>query len=197
MKKFLLFGFCLFLFACGRSTPTNYYLLEGNAHYKETSSLTKKNLRIAQVEVADYLNRNNIISRVNGETRLILAEFHIWAEPVASGVRRVLEETLTGPLADAGITVLSSNSESRNTYTLLIDIQRFDGNFNENAILEAKWTLLDENEKAIERGMFAAEEMVNGADYNVLVQTESSLIRNFGNQLAKVLPRLINKSTSR
>lgn len=198
MKNFLLSLACGALLlnaaACGRSTPTNYYLLESGLPPMQAADLPRTTLRVAQVEAPTYLNRNNIVSRVKGETRLILAEFHLWAEPVTNGVRRVVEEILTGPLLDAGITVLPTGTESGGDYVLLLDLQRLDGNFNEKAVLECRWTLLDQDEKPVDRGIFAAEEQVAGADYNTLVGAESSLVRNLGRKLAETLPNLIRRS---
>lgn len=77
--------------ACGRSTPSNFYMFESASSQATVDRLPEKSMRIAQVEVPNYLNRNNIVSRVSGETKLILAEFHLWAEPVANGVHRVIE----------------------------------------------------------------------------------------------------------
>lgn len=183
--------FLLVLTGCGRSTPTNYYLLESSLGPFKADNLPIKSLRVAQVEVPSYLNRNNIVSRVNGEARLILAEFHIWAEPVSAGVRRVIEEMLTRPLLDCGVYVLPTNTASGGDYILLIDVQRLDGNFNEKAVLECRWTLLDKEERPIFRGIFSSDEMVNGADYNLLVGAESKLLRDFGQYLAERLPPLV------
>lgn len=182
---------CLLLCACGRSTPTNYYLLESALGPMQADNLPRKNLRVAQVETPAYLNRNNIVSRVQGQTKLILAEFHLWAEPVSNGVRRVVEEVLTAPLLAAGINVLPSGTENGGDYVLLLDLQRLDGNFNEKAVLECRWTLVDRDEKSLGRGIFSAEEMVNGADYNVLVGAESRLVRGLGAYLAQKLPPLM------
>ncbi|MDE7371843.1 MAG: PqiC family protein, partial [Desulfovibrio sp.] len=153
------------LAGCGRSTPTNYYLLESGMPPVTVDDLPPATLRVAMVEVPSYLNRNNIVSRVAGETRLILAEFHLWAEPVSNGVRRVVEETLTPPLLEAGVTVLPTGPANGGDYVLLIDVQRLDGNFNEKAVLESRWTLLDKKEAQLADGIFAAEEMVEGNDY--------------------------------
>ena len=181
------------LAGCARSTPTNYYLLESGAAPVQTDDLPPTTLRVAMVEVPNYLNRNNIVSRVQGETRLILAEFHLWAEPVSNGVRRVVEETLTRPLLDAGVTVLPSGTANGGDYVLLIDVQRLDGNFNEKAVLESRWTLLDKNDAPLANGIFATEEMVPGADYSILVGAESQLVRRMGDYLAGRLPPLLKK----
>ncbi|WP_165079485.1 MULTISPECIES: PqiC family protein [unclassified Desulfovibrio] len=181
------------LAGCGRSTPTNYYLLESGMPPVTADELPPATLRVAMVEVPSYLNRNNIVSRVAGETRLILAEFHLWAEPVSNGVRRVVEETLTPPLLEAGVTVLPTGTANGGDYVLLIDVQRLDGNFNEKAVLESRWTLLDRKEAPLADGIFAAEEMVEGSDYNVLVAAESRLVRRMGDYLAERLPPLLKR----
>lgn len=179
----------LALCACGRSTPTNYYLLESRLGPIQADNLPAKTLRVAQVEAPAYLNRNNIVSRVQGQTQLILAEFHLWAEPVSNGVRRVVEEVLTKPMLEQGINVLPSGTEERGDYVLLIDLQRLDGNFNEKAVLESRWTLLNSSDRPVGRGIFSAEEHVPGANYNVLVNAEGELVRRFGRYLAGQLPR--------
>lgn len=187
-------GLCMVMAAgCGRSTPTNYYLLESGAAPVQADALPPTTLRVAMVEVPGYLNRNNIVSRVQGETRLILAEFHLWAEPVSNGVRRVVEETLTRPLLERGVTVLPTGAAGGGTYVLALDVQRLDGNFNEKAVLESRWTLLDKDDAPLANGIFSAEEMVPGSDYNVLVGAESRLVRRLGDYLAERLPPLLKR----
>lgn len=189
--RYLLILLFFVIAGCGRSTPTNYYLLESSLGPMQADNLPNKSLRVAQVEAPAYLNRNNIVSRVNNQTKLILAEFHLWAEPVSNGVRRVIEETLTKPLLAQGVNVLPAGTEEGGDYVLVIDLQRLDGNFNEKAVLESRWTLLNKKDQPIERGIFSAEEMVNGADYNILVGAESKLVRDFGQYLAQKLPPLM------
>lgn len=95
---FLLAALLTLLTACGRSTPTNYYLLESSLGPVQADGLPAKSLRVAQVSVPEYLDRSGIVSRVDGQTQLIVAQFHAWAEPVSNGVRRVIQEVLTPPL---------------------------------------------------------------------------------------------------
>lgn len=188
MRAFLIISLFLALSACGRSTPTNYYMLESGGAPLKAEHMPAKTLRVAQVESPGYLNRNNIVSRVQNQSKLILAQFHLWAEPVSNGVRRVVETVLIEPMLAHGISVLPLGTEERGDYVLLIDLQRLDGNFNEKAVLESYWTLLDKNDKPIARGIYSAEEMVPGADYNLLVNAESALVRGFGKHLAQKLP---------
>lgn len=189
LKLFVVALMAAMLCACGRSTPTRYYLLESALGALKTDSMPGRTLRVAQVEAPGYLNRNNIVSRVPGQTELILAEFHLWAEPVSNGVRRVVEEVLTEPMLKSGVNVLPAGTEEHGDYVLLIDLQRLDGNFDQKAVLESRWTLLDKTDKPIASGIYSDEQMVPGATYDILVAMESALVRNFGKFLALELPK--------
>lgn len=188
IQPIFLFLLALALTGCGRSAPTDFYLLESGVTATQVDSMPNKTLRVAQVETPGYLQRNNIVSRIPGQNKLILADFHLWAEPVSNGVRRVVEETLLQPMLASGINVLPPATEERGDFTLLLDVQRLDGNFHDKAVLESWWTLVNREDKPIARGMYSASEMVNGATYNDLVAVESNLVRGFGKYLARKLP---------
>ncbi len=187
----LLAALLTLLTACGRSTPTNYYLLESSLGPVQADGLPAKSLRVGQVTVPEYLDRNGIVSRVDGRTRLIIAEFHAWAEPLGHGVRRLVQETLTPPLLAGGVNVLPSGDESSGDFTLLLDVQRLDGNFDDKAVLEARWSLRNRDDAILGRGIYAAEEMVGGKTYDVLVSAESRLVRRMAEYLSEKLPPLM------
>ncbi len=187
----LLAALLTMLTACGRSAPTRYYLLESALGPVQADGLPAKSLRVAQVNVPEYLDRSGIVRRVDGKSRLIIAEFHAWAEPLSHGIRRVFQETLTPPLLAGGVSVLPSGDEDSGDFTLLLDIQRLDGNFDEKAVLEAHWSLRNRDETILGRGIYAAEEMVRGKSYDVLVNAESSLVRRMAQYLSEKLPPLM------
>lgn len=187
----LLAALLTLLTACGRSAPTSYYLLESSPKAVQADALPAKSLRVGQVNVPEYLDRNGIVSRVNGKSRLIIAEFHAWAEPLSHGVRRVIQETLTPPLLAGGVNVLPSGDEESGDFTLLVEVQRLDGNFNDKAVLEARWSLRNRDDAILGRGIYAAEEAVRGKSYDVLVAAESALVRRMAEYLAEKLPPLM------
>lgn len=191
-RKILLLSLVLLtlLSGCARSTPTRYYLLESALDPVKADTLPSKNLRVAQVTVPDYLDRNSIVSRVNGETELVVSQFHAWAEPVGHGVRRVVQEVLTPPLLAVGLNVLAPGDDTRADYVLLVDLQRLDGNFDSKAVLEARWTLKNRHDDVIARGIYADVEPVEGKTYDVLTAAESRMVRRMGEHLAARLPVL-------
>lgn len=176
------------LCACGRSAPTRYYLLESGQQPVKADSLPAKSLRVAQVSVPEYLDRNNIVCRVNDATQLVVSQFHAWAEPMSNGVRRVVQEVLTPPLLASGFNVLAPADDTRADYVLLVDVQRLDGNFNANAVLEARWTLRDKEDAVLDRGIYADTEPVHGDTYDVLTAAESHMVRRMAEHLAARLP---------
>ncbi|MBQ3059587.1 MAG: membrane integrity-associated transporter subunit PqiC [Desulfovibrio sp.] len=196
LSIFLLFLSALLL-ACGRSTPTTYYLLESSLTPVESIGLPSKSLRVAQISVPAYLDRSGIVSRVTGENRLIIAEFHAWAEPLGQGVRRVLQEALAPPLLLQGFNVLAGNDDDSGDFVLLVDIQRLDGTVKSMAVLEAHWTLQRENGKLLGRGIHVAREPLPGTDadqnqdYNILVGAQSRLLQGMAVALAQKLPPLM------
>ena len=182
----MLFLVCL-LAGCGRSSPSNYYILDSGAVPAAPQILPGKSLRIAQVYIPGYLNRNNMVSRSAGRSNIDLAEFHLWAEPLGAGVGRVLEEILVEPMRNSGVAVLPVGTDSPGDYVLTVDLQRLDGNFNATAVLQCQWTLYDRAERAIRRGQFSAEEPVAGTEYAALADAESRLVQNLANYLAQQL----------
>lgn len=191
----LSFVLVMLLAACGRSVPTRYYLLESAEEPVNADSLPTRSLRVAHVTVPEYLDRNGIICRSAGTTELMISQFHVWAEPVGKGVRRVVQEVLTRPLLTAGITVLAPADEAVGDFVLLVDVQRMDGNFTENAVLEARWMLKNRYSDILAQGIYTDTEPVNDATYDSLVSVESRLVRRMAENLAQHLPRLMREKS--
>ena len=97
----------LLLTACGRSAPTHFYLLDSGQPPLTADSLPAASLSIAPVSVPDYLDRNGLVRRSDGQTRLEVSELDIWAEPLGQGARRVLGEVLAARLLPRGIDVIT------------------------------------------------------------------------------------------
>lgn len=193
----LIIGCFVFLAGCGRSTPTQYYILECAGPALQYENAKNASLRVSMVNVPDYLNRNNIVSRVHGESRLILAEFHLWAEPLCNGIRRVAQEKLARLLVDEKISVIPNGSNAEADYALEIDIIRFDGNFAAPAVLEASWTLFDRDSSVLRSGVYARESSVEGKTYDILVGTESRLLHAMVEDIAPLIAEIINRQRNR
>lgn len=185
---YIFLALTVLLVGCGRTTPTKYYLLESRLAPVSADSLPSKSLRVAAVNVPEYLDREGIVSRVGESTQLIVAQFHNWGEPLSHGVRRVTREVLTRPMLEHGVNVLPARDESTADFVLYLDIQRLDGNFDQKAVLDARWTLRNKFNDVLARGIFVDEETVTGNTYDVLTATESRLVQKMAEHLAQRLP---------
>ncbi|MBE6442276.1 MAG: membrane integrity-associated transporter subunit PqiC [Desulfovibrio desulfuricans] len=183
----------LLLAACGRSAPTRYYLLESAHTPLQADALPAANLRVAQVTVPNYLDRNGIVSRADGSPELVVSQFHAWAEPVAVGVRRLMQEGLGAPLLAAGVNVPAPGDDAAADYILFVDVQRLDGDFNASAVLEARWTLRDSRDNTLGKGIYADREEVPGTAYDTLAAAESRMLRRMADHLGQLLPPLLRK----
>ena len=185
---YTLMAFVVLMAACSRSTPTNYYLLESRLTPVSAESLPGKSLRVAPVTVPEYLDRDGIVSRVGESTQLVVAQFHSWAEPLSHGVRRVTREVLTRPMLDNGINVLPAGDESTADYVLYLDVQRLDGNFDQQAVLDVRWTLRSKYNDVLARGIYVDEEDVAGKSYDILTAAESRMVQRMAEHLTQRLP---------
>lgn len=75
------------LTACGRSAPTHFYLLDSGQPPLTADALPAISLGIAPVSVPDYLDRNGLVRRSDGQARLEVSELDIWAEPLGQGAQ--------------------------------------------------------------------------------------------------------------
>lgn len=183
----------LSLCACGRSLPTQYYAFEGQTDDLIQDSLPRTTLRIARVALPQYLDRESLVLRKKGQVELQVDSLHLWAEPLADGVRRILCHELQKPLLARGITLLPMATEKSGTYTLLVDISRLDGSFQEKAEIAAHWSLLHGDE-VIKDGLFSASQQITTSSYKGLVEAEGALIRALGRHILEALPGLPHKA---
>ena len=93
-------------------------------------------------------------------------------------------------MLEAGINVLPTGDESTADYVLYLDVQRLDGNFDQQAVLDVRWTLRNKFNDVLARGIFVDQEPVAGKSYDVLTATESRLVQKMAEHLAGRLPAL-------
>lgn len=176
------------LTACGRSAPTHFYLLDSGQPPLTADALPAISLGIAPVSVPDYLDRNGLVRRSDGQARLEVSELDIWAEPLGQGARRVLGEVLAARLLPRGVDVIAAG-DRQGEFELAVALERLDGDTPGTARLQARWQLSRGGE-ALDRGIYAAGEDA-GMSSASLVAAQSRLLQGLGDHLAgRLLPHL-------
>ena len=136
------------LSSCGTTPNSNYYVLQSDATAGSTDSTLS--LGVGPIEIPEYLNRHTIVfSRLNNQ--LSLASFERWAEPLDSGIERVVRLNLASLLNTQNVQTYPWGSSEKPEYAVQISVLRFDASSN-GAELIAEWRLHRPNsEKTILR----------------------------------------------
>lgn len=179
------------LWGCANTQPTHFYLLDSADISSSLGTLERKSsgvsLGLGPINVPKYLDRPQIVTRI-GPHEIDLAEFHKWAAPLKENVRHVLEENLSVLLATDGIVPYPWKRSNRVNYQLSLDIIRFDGMKNQEAVLKVRWKLVGNDGKSVlvkKTSQFS--EVIQGPDYEDLVEAMSRMLTTFSQEIADAL----------
>lgn len=177
----------LLLTACGTTAPTRFYLLSPLAETGHGASATHKNgvsIALAPVELPEYLNRPQIVTRQNGH-QVKVDEFNRWAEPLEMHVSAILAENLSMLLGTEGIVITNRNKHADVDYYLSVQCIRFDGWPGKEARLDCRWYLgTGDNFAGAEPERFSAIQPLEGAKYTDLVATLSRMLADLSREIA-------------
>ena len=125
------------LTACGTTPNSNYYLLSSQVSGVPADGTLS--LGVGPIEIPDYLNRNAFVySRDNNQ--LHVASFERWAEPLDSGIERVLRLNLASLLRTQNVQSYPFGSTEKPEYAVEVSILRLDAG-RAGARLTAQWRL--------------------------------------------------------
>lgn len=201
MKNYRNFLFISFVIAavslsgCASSAPSRFYTLhgpgDGSAPSRASAAESKIFIGIGPVEIPDYLNRPQIVTR-SGLNELNYAEYDRWAGSFEDEVARVLAENISVQLADRQMSVLPWGSFATSSfpfkYRLAVSIMRFEGALKGSVVLKAQWTLYDESgKKVLLMRDSSISEQAQGNDYASLVEAMSRAIAKLSDEVASAI----------
>jgi uncharacterized lipoprotein YmbA len=180
------------LTACaGTSPPANFYVLsslpESAAGTLPTGDKTRLAIGIGPVNLPDYLDRSQIVTRIS-LNELKVAAFERWAEPLNSSFPRILMENLAMLLNTDQVAVYPWRSAIPIEYQVVVDIIRFDASPGENAVLIARWSLLGNggnNLHVIKKSTF--RKTIDSNDYAAMVAAQSQTVIEFSREIAAAI----------
>lgn len=175
------------LSACSSpSPPTRFYLL-----HPVVSPAEKYNNEIAigigPVELADYLNRPQIVTNANG-VEVSIAEFDHWAGSLKENVIQVMAESLAELLATERIEIDPRRSGAKVDYRVAITILRFHGRRSAETRITAFWTLYGpERGAALLKKISDIREPVTKEGYSGLTEANSRALGRLCDEIATVI----------
>lgn len=136
-SSLLLISVLALVSACGTTPPSDYYLLAARSGSPPTGQTPS--LGVGPVSVPEYLNRNSMVYNRSG-TKLDVATYARWAEPLEAGISRVLSLNLAINLNTEDIQDFPWHTSRAPDYSVAVRVLELDAN-STRARLVAEWSL--------------------------------------------------------
>lgn len=184
----LICGLLCLLSACSANVPTRYYALEALLTNKAAATSTKTSkpalIGIGPLSLPALLNRKGIVTLLPNSA-INIAEAEQWAEPLLDNMTRVLTRNIAAlhphDIVYAYPWSLLDAVEQR----LVINILQFDAKLGGTLVLDAAWTLKDEqSQRVLKRGHSHIRHPLASAEYPALVAGMNQVLAEFSAELA-------------
>ncbi len=151
MRQVLRMQFCRYvllllapiLVACSSQSGTDrYYLLSSISQQIAKPSAQVPVVGVGPVTIPGHLDRSVIVTR-SSANRLEVNAGHRWAEPLAENINRVLMDNLDRAGKASRLEAFPWTSRDNVDWQVVVDIDRFERQADGNAILVARWKLVN------------------------------------------------------
>lgn len=146
-RRFLLVTLLLTLTACQNGVAPDYYRLDAPESLGETAP--GPSLGIMPIEIPEYLSRSGLV-RDAGNLTIEVSDTERWAEPLDSGISRVMAQNLARAIPTNDLRPYPWNSKRRPTVSLRLKIT-------EMRALPGRATLTAETQLQLSDGAFTSE----------------------------------------
>lgn len=178
----------LWLAGCASSPPARFYTLSplGSPAAKPPSSAAKPvSISITPVEIPDYLNRPQIVTR-SGRNELILAEFDRWAGSLPDYIAAVMAENLSLLLPSDRVQAVPRGRNEKTDYTLAMRILRLDCVPGDQVTMRVQWTLsVPADGTCVATRITTCSEKLKDSRYDTAVAAVSSALGQMSREIAQ------------
>lgn len=180
----------LYLYGCS-SPPSNFYLLSSlELHQANHLHAQPIYLGLGPIDIAQYLQQPQIITRLS-DNQVNINEFHRWAEPLADGVKRIINQNLSLLVPSNHIANYPWPVKTRVDYRISMTIVRFDVQYNGESVLVARWKITNEDTtKTYLSRANRYSSYANINDYSSIVGSMNENITNLCRDIAEHLRQL-------
>ncbi len=174
------------LAGCSRSPRANFYILEPTAKAETAVPATNApTVAIAAITLPEIVDRPQLVVRVDG-SRVDILEMHRWAEPLKSGIARLLAENLSRLLGMAHVSLYSQSGASAADYQIFVDIRRFESTA-DSVTIDAFWTIRRSTQESQKTGRSQVHEPRGGEGYETLVLAYNRALAAVSNDIARAI----------
>lgn len=181
------------LSGCVSSAPLRYYTL-GAPTPADLHSRNKPSCAIAvgTITIPEMVDRPQIVLQTE-PNRVVVLEQHRWAEPLKSEISHAIVANLTRQLTDAWVIDARQQASRNIDYRISIDVQRFDSQLNEAAVIEALWVVRRASTGDELKGRTLARETWKGNGYDALAAAHGRALQTMSGEIADAIRSLAAK----
>lgn len=188
---FVLFIIILLIPGCfgGNAPKVTYYSLSSAEWLGEVNvvaSLPDVTLGVGPITLPGSLKRSQVVTR-QSTNQYVFDDFHRWSGDLEKDVTSVLGQNLSILLGVGRVGVFPWDDEDdfQPTYLVEMNIIRLDGALDGEAVLSARWTVVDAEEKTyLGGGKIVCRQPLEETGYESLVKAESQVLADLSKEFA-------------
>jgi uncharacterized protein len=180
---------------CGTSANTKFYLLRPTVEQSapvEDLSGSASVIGLGPIKLPEHLNRPQIVM-TSGTSKLDLAEFHRWAEPLEKNFSRTLSENLSAQLSESRIVLYPWDKSTTVDCQIKVDVVNFSGESNRRAILDARWSVIKGGKVIVEKHSVFRQPL-KSPEIEELVMAESLTVADLSRVIAEAIRMEIRRA---
>ena len=163
------------------TAPINYYLMSPAPSPDPASGQHSRSLGVGPLQLADYLNRPNLVTRTSA-TRIDVPREHKWGSTLDSHFAETLAENLRQRLGLDGVAVYPWQPGTRMDFQITADVIQFI--YSEpDVLLAANWVLRDRSRGTLINGFSLIRE-ASSNDYDDIVAAMSRATGQLADEIA-------------
>ncbi len=189
----LVYG-CVNLGGGGGRQTARFFMLNSMTSHSQPSTPQSNDkitgLGIGPVSIPKLLDRRQVITRISN-TEIKVNSFSYWAEPLSHNIPRVLSENLSQLLAGYQVRAYPWVG-SLPDYQIRITVLQFDSPLKGEAILSAKWEVIESKQKeVILQKQSTFKKSLTVSEVDAMIPVLSQLIADFSKEIATAIDRTL------
>ena len=170
---------------CGRSPRVTFYTLSAAAP-PDAAAPAAVSVVVGPVTIPSLVDQPQLVVRTS-LNQVDILETYRWAEPLKSGITRIIAEDLAVLLPRARVSSYQQNAGLEADYRVQVDIQRLDMTPGKGVALDALWSVRRSGESTAKTGRSVISEPVSAGGYDALVAAQSGALAALSRDLVKAL----------
>ena len=181
----ILLAAVLSLFVMGCSAKYSYYQLHPKTGSNTEGHRSKKGIviGIGEVEVPDYLNKPEIVTRLSAG-RISVHEKERWAGSLPKNIQYVLMSNLSAQLPKYTFLQYPWEEPINDQYRIYVIIDSFDGSTEGAVTLKGRWSLVSKDDSRVLFGESYHYTQKSGQTLDSVVDVQSRLIQRLSRGIA-------------